>query len=511
MFKRFRLISLLVLLVLNFEPKAFCADPGKTKQKLQIGHATQLFVDDAIIQHRQGVVRRVQAATKMDGPVLTPERPWEFSYHPEDDGIGKRIYVYGTVFYDPLQKQYRMWYMSRMSNRHNYKIPELGIPGKNVHSDLTLYVTSRDGINWERPNLGLYKFDGNTRNNIMLDFHGASVFLDQDEPDPQKRYKAIGFIRRFHEIRVCYSPDGIKWSEPAHASDRYNEGALNACFVPGLGCYVAGSIERAKDPRYTFVSWSGDIQGKRVSPALATDSEDIRDWAHRTVIYPDVKDAPNIQFYGMTPFTYGNSGIIFGFLHVFNNTGPGPANDDGPIEAQLIYSRDGRAWHRLEDRRPVIPLGPKGSFDGGMIMMTANGAFLHNDELIAYYTASNTGHGARIKDRTICIGRASWPRDRLVALQAGHDEAVVETVQFEAPAGHLEINADAKGGYVTVEVLDARGQVQPGLSSEQCLPIVSDSLDHHVRWEKADLSNIKQPLRLRFKMSSAELYAFRIK
>jgi len=193
MFKRFRLISLLVLLVLNFEPKAFCADPGKAKQKLQIGHATQLFVDDAIIQHRQGVVRRVQAATKMDGPVLTPERPWEFSYHPEDDGIGKRIYVYGTVFYDPLQKQYRMWYMSRMSNRHNYKIPELGIPGKNVHSDLTLYATSRDGINWERPNLGLYKFDGNTRNNIMLDFHGASVFLDQDEPDPQKRGASTKF------------------------------------------------------------------------------------------------------------------------------------------------------------------------------------------------------------------------------------------------------------------------------------------------------------------------------
>ena len=145
-------------------------------------------------------MRRVQPATKMDKPVLTPEHPWEFSYHPEDEGVGKRIYVYGTVFFDSLQAQYRIWYMSRMSHRHDFAIPELEIPGGgNVHRDLTLYATSADGIHWEKPNLGLCHFNrlsaggesivGDTQNNIMLDFHGASVFLDLEEPDPQKRYK----------------------------------------------------------------------------------------------------------------------------------------------------------------------------------------------------------------------------------------------------------------------------------------------------------------------------------
>jgi hypothetical protein len=37
--------------------------------------------------------------------------------------------------------------------------------------------------------------------------------------------------------------------------------------------------------------------------------------------------------------------------------------------------------------------GPKGSIDEGMIMMSANGAFAHNDKLIAYYSASTNTHG----------------------------------------------------------------------------------------------------------------------
>ena len=338
----------------------------------RIGNATQLFVDDLLIHRREGVARRVQQATKMNKPVLAPEHPWEFAYHPGEDDVGKHIYIYGTVFFDPLQNRYRMWYMSRMSSGHDYAIPELEIPGGNIHCDLTLYATSRDGIHWERPNLGLCHFNrlsgggesivGDTQNNIMLDLHGASVFLDEEEPDPQKRYKAIGFIRRFHDIRICYSPDGIHWSEPQPVVDRRNEGSFNACYVSGLGYYVAGSLNRSNDPRYEYIKHEGQRDRKRVVTALISDGRDLERWEETMVIYPDEQDPPSTQFYGMTPFTYGDNGIIFGFLHVFDYIGPGPTNDDGPIDAQLVYSRDGRTWHRLEDRSPVIPLGHRGRF-----------------------------------------------------------------------------------------------------------------------------------------------------
>ena len=151
----------------------------------------------------------------MEKPVLTPEHPWEFSYHPEDDGVGKRIYVYGTVFFDSLQGQYRMWYMSRMSHRHDFAIPELEIPGGgNIHRDLTLYATSADGIHWEKPNLGLCHFNRlsgwrrehrwrHAKQHHARFSRRQRVSRPEEEPDPHKRYKAIGFIRRFEEIRIC--------------------------------------------------------------------------------------------------------------------------------------------------------------------------------------------------------------------------------------------------------------------------------------------------------------------
>ena len=100
----------------------------------------------------------------------------------------------------------------------------------------------------------------------------------------------------------------------------------------------------------------------------------------------------------------------------------------------------------MEDRSPVIPVGPKGAFDGGMIIMTALGTFMRDDELVAFYTAANTGHGAPIKNRHFTIARASWRRDRLVALQADAQRGIVETVPLETQGNRLEINADATAG-----------------------------------------------------------------
>ena len=121
------------------------------------------------------------------------------------------------------------------------------------------------------------------------------------------------------------------------------------------------------------------------------------------------------------------------------------------------------------------------------------------------------GHGGPNKDSYFTIARASWRRDRLVALQADAERGVVETVPLQALGSGLEINADAKGGGIAVQVLDAEGNVQPGYSSEACDAIDDDNLAHQVRWEGRDLSGIRRPFRLRFLMRNAKLYAFRIK
>ena len=46
----------------------------------------------------KGVVRTLHPARKLEQPVLVPDRPWE----------GRRVYIYGSVHYDPGARHFRM-------------------------------------------------------------------------------------------------------------------------------------------------------------------------------------------------------------------------------------------------------------------------------------------------------------------------------------------------------------------------------------------------------------------
>ena len=74
------------------------------------------------------------------------------------------------------------------------------------------YATSKDGIHWEKPELGIVDFHGSKKNNIVLrGEHGIGVLEDPHETDPQKRYKAIKPFK--HRTQVWFWPDGLNWTE----------------------------------------------------------------------------------------------------------------------------------------------------------------------------------------------------------------------------------------------------------------------------------------------------------
>jgi len=78
-----------------------------------------------------------------------------------------------------------------------------------------LYATSKDGVVWEKPELGLHGFDGSTKNNVVARdvAGGAGVFKDPHDPDPARRYKLV-YDLGFSKLRVRFSPDGLHWGEP---------------------------------------------------------------------------------------------------------------------------------------------------------------------------------------------------------------------------------------------------------------------------------------------------------
>ena len=229
-----------------------------------------LLLDDTLIEQQHGIRREVQIGRK-SGVLMAPDRdkPWEHC----GPGMTKRIHLYGTVLYDDLAGRYRMWYMGRMGPHWrvpecNYQIPGLYIPrtdaipvncngvtedhhGRTLQSndrgDLTLYAESDDGLTWVKPPLGIFTFDGDAANNIVWDLHGAAVFIDRQEPDPERRYKAIGYCRRYRGIFLLTSPDGLHWDDRHHLEPvvaRANEGAFNVTWDHRDRVYRAYSIQR---------------------------------------------------------------------------------------------------------------------------------------------------------------------------------------------------------------------------------------------------------------------------
>ena len=74
----------------------------------------------------------------------------------------------------------------------------------------------------------------------------------------------------------------------------------------------------------------------------------------------------------------------------------------------------------------------------------------------------------------------------------------------------LVVNANANGGSLVVEALDAKGEVIKGFAGGDCAPITTDSVRHVVTWHgNPDCHRLQgRPIKLRFHMKNAKLYSF---
>ena len=448
-----------------------------------IGEEPQLFVDDHHIANRSGVVRRAHACRKLPRPVIEAEMPWECREH------DSRVYIYGTVLRDPETQQLRMWY-NRMSR--------------------VLLATSTDGVHWTRPSLGLVDWKGNKDNNILpISMNSPSIIYDEHEPDQAKRYKMLGHLAKGYS--VAYSADGLRWT-------MYPKNPV----LPG-----GDTCTLAQDPTtheyLAFHKLSNKHRGHGRRLVYLSTSKDMQQWSKpRLVMAPDEIDDAQAkiegglysQFYNMSCFAYGRQmlGLVthFQFRGRPEKEGPGQSPDDGPIDVQLVHSRDGRTWGRCEHRVPVIPNGPHG-YDAGCILGTANNPIIAGDEMWIYYTAITTTHGGFLPEKKITIARAAWRLDGFVSLDAGDASGVVETVPFQPSGDRLFVNADASGGELSVEVLDSEGQPSEGYGRGDCVPLRSDNVHHALRWQARDRLPAKAPIRLRFHFKATSLYSYTVR
>ena len=472
-------------------------------QPLSIGNELHPLIDDALIEDRWNLPRVLAVPEKyLRNPVLMADEPWE------GDGVQG-----ATVLYDG--GRYRMWYTADT----NAAGQAVGM-GRRVVS----YAESKNGLHWTKPQLDVHTYAEFGKTNVVyggsdgLSIGSHQVFIDQQESNPDQRYKMITLDKG---VRLATSPDGLHWRRDEQAildfhSDCYN----NVVYDPFRHRWILYGR-----PNFWFtisgvrnsVRRSDGSMGNRHTrrKVFASTSTDLKQWSYpRTVMYPDERDFSDYD--DCHVFRVGRTFVM---LYSAMHDETGYAN-----EVRLATSGDGLHWQRHHTREPFIPRGREGDWDAGMTYMTSE-PVPRGDQALIYYTGAAKPQSQHSMMRG--IGVTVTRPGRFVALQAGNEPGYVVTREFKLEGNRLRVNLlyhsqPFKDHYLRAEFVHrpdtphGHGGFNPALEGfglGDCDPV--NWVDSHqalVKWNgNPDLSKITgQNVYLRFEVRNMSLFGFQI-
>jgi len=459
-----------------------------------------VLCDDFEIAEKRRVWRSLHHLSRHESnPVLAPDMPWE----------GYLVMQPGSVIYEREEKIFKMWYNTQPSGDK----PEAG------HN--LCYATSRDGIIWERPKLGLVEHDGKTANNICLTGVNWNhcVLKDEAEGSPEKRYKLLywGDYKGKKGIHAAFSSDGIRW----HCYK-------NNPVVPRGATGDTFSVMRDPDSGLYWLYHKTPSEPIRTISRMV--SSDFIHWREgHKVLAPEENDPPDTQFYGLSAFPYESHylGLLWVY-HTYLQT----------MDLQLVSSHDGLQWERCCGRKLMMHLEPTNHYPGGAFDSTmvypASAPVVKDDRFLIYYSGFTVPHNAPAADHDGKIGLATLRRDGFCSLDATA-KGYVRTLPIVWQGKHLflnavtrsagsrdaGINAQWKGlfkdcpegaGEIRVAVEDESGKPFPGLSARECRPFSGDSTSGRVVWEgKEELSALNgKTVRLKFEIRNSKLFSWKM-
>jgi len=448
-------------------------------------------------------------------PFIPTDKPWD------KWGIGVETLIHGG-------EKYRLWAFCSSDRLHLRQC----------------YLESTDGIHWEKPNLGLVKFEGSRENNLLnvrfcrfsigkaapsCTDSKMSVFIDPNAP-PEERYKTVWtskitqeeFRKKYKDkrpwsyyavekpapevavLKAAVSPDGYRWKElPDPITIEMNDTQDICYFDKKLQKYVLYTRDRMVGSRAPGIPYPGGFH-KRVSRRAIgrTESKNFRQFPlSEIIIEPESDMLPTDHFYTNCYTTIpGASDHHLMFPTVYNC-----GDDDTRL---LLYSSyNGKNWHRVPGP-PLLDSQPFGEPDGGCFFASPNLVERPNGDWILPYRGFDVPHKYPRGNYRCESGLLVWQKGRLVGIEAP-EVGEFSTVAFILPGSKLRINALTKrAGYIKVEVVDFDGNPIKGHTFEDSDPIIGDQYRKIVTWnEDSDLGVAPgTPVWFRFKMKFAKLY-----
>ena len=514
---------------------------------IEIGSTRQLFLDDHIVDTMDGVARQFHRPTRWEGnPVIQADQLWERG--------GGGVYLFGgTVMYDEEDGLFKMWYRTSLpmaaSASRALREPE------GVYK--ACYAVSDDGIYWHKPALCLTEFDGSRGNNLlppsiegMKQIRRPNLIKDYEEPDPERRYKML-YMDNFKgkwALSKGFSLDGITW--------RMNVGTPHVFERPIApnGILFGWDPRRREYVHYHRKSGTtpADVDGRRVRRKYAvmrTSSPDFETWGHtEEAMAASETDPPNwspshgVDLAGIlyADDLYVGAVDTVAAYHV-EDAPPEQwervyANEYAEYRTELVMSRDGAAWRRAAPFWEFMRPGTWGAWDSDHIGLAK--PILYQDDLLIYYSGSNVPMGSNVPGHPLsgvintirngqwmahAIGLAKLRLDGFASMDAYEGGGVLTTKTMVFRGRRLEVNVRAPAapfgqqlrpaspyGAFDVSILDDAGRPIEGYSSDRCDTFAGDERRHVVTWgsnERVD-TLAGRPIRLRFHLRNAALYAF---
>lgn len=467
--------------------------------------------DNKVIEQSHGI-EIVMHKPEKKNIALVCDNEWEGVHN----GYGSIIKVNGV---------YRLYYRA-MSSR--YLMNKTMTPGKGV----ICVAESLDGINFRKPNIGKYDYNGTKFNNIVFEREGGidnfSVFYDANPNCPEdERFKALSEADGMKKLIYYASKDGYTFREMYEINvecgvyDTFNvtcwDSDTEQYYLYYRGYHTVDGIDLSDPKKIDYIN---DVRDIRVAT-----SKDFKTWTShgRIKLEEGQKDYPLYTNQITKYYRSDNTFIGFPVRYIDRaadkrNFDLMPLGDRHEIMTQL-YSREGTAltdcvimtsndgitFDRRDDA--YITPGPESGDNWwygncytvyGLIQTQAED-FCASDEISFYM-----GENYRIK--SVNFRRYTVRLDGFFSWYAHFDGGEVLTKPFVVTGEEMHINfATSARGDLTVTLCDEDGNALDGYQS---YAMFGDATDRPVEFTKSLMALQGKRVRAKIQMHDAHLYSF---
>lgn len=451
------------------------------QKTLRLDNRREIFADCYLIDRLDGLSLRMHEPHD-EGPVLYFDRTWEGAHS-----------AYTTVIRDT--DRFRLYYRGEAVD---------GADGND--GEVTCYAESKDGVHWERPDIGLYP----TGSNVILAeepplSHNFSPFADTKPGiSPSERYKALsGTVES--GLVAWVSSDGIRWKKkqdkPVMEKSDYD------------WAFDSQNVAFWSEHEQRYVCYFRTFyDGYRTMNRAVSD--DFIHWSKG--VQMTYGDTPREQLYTNQTAPYFRAPHIYVAIGGRFMEGRRVLTDEQTKALHL----DGVYYNDCSDVYLMITRGGNEYIRTFMESFIRPGIGMNNWVSRTNYPALNviqTGENEMslyvnqdYAQPTAHLRRYSMRLDGFSSLSAPFAGGEMLTKYFTFSGNRLEINyATSSAGGLKFEIQDEAGTPVPGYTMEDADEIIGNEIARFVSWKgKTNVQPLaSRKIRLRVRMKDADLYS----